>query len=354
MTALCTVIGSRCVPSLLRAAWLVLALATASAAQVTRRQAPAGAPQPRFDGQYDLIDLGFLPGFASSSSAVDVNDAGAVLCTARDSGGGGQKERSFLWQQGVVTDLGALPGHPYTVATAMNASGVVVGYCHGPNNVPPPRAFRWEAGTMVDLGLLPGTTESYAEGINASGAIVGYCKGAANVPFLWDGTLQSILFNATAATAWDVSDAGLVWGNVTLDGETFAGYMSVDEWHHRYVSLNGRLHSTASGLALGSGYLNLHYEGFALGTTSIQWLPTISIGFSTTASGMNDQGQLVGTSAGSGVSWVDGELWILGFRIPLDPGWLVSAASAINDQGWIVGTGAPSGGPSRAVLLRPL
>jgi probable HAF family extracellular repeat protein len=107
--------------------------------------------------------LGEFPG---SAGAVGLNNRGEVLGTSqRDPG---SPYRSFVWRDGVVTDLGSLGG-PNTYAFDINDRGQVVGYSHTPEELV--RAFRWQDGTMVALPAL-GLT-STAIDVNRHGAIVG-------------------------------------------------------------------------------------------------------------------------------------------------------------------------------------
>jgi probable HAF family extracellular repeat protein len=53
-----------------------------------------------------------------------------------------------------VTDLGMLPGYPYSLACDINASGQVVGDTH--TSTFDGHAFLYSDGTMTDLGTLPG------------------------------------------------------------------------------------------------------------------------------------------------------------------------------------------------------
>ena len=83
---------------------------------------------------------------------------------------------SFLWQKGVSTDLGMLPGHPLTFATGLNNKGQVVGHsCDATDTFCV--AYLWEDGVMTDLNMLvpPSVSGSlfYAGDINDRGEIAG-------------------------------------------------------------------------------------------------------------------------------------------------------------------------------------
>ena len=139
--------------------------------------------------------LGNLSGFATNSQAVAINASGQIVGTANN----GTTEHSYLWQNGVMTDLGVLPGYTNTVVLGMNDAGQVVGYCTNDtlaqinsaglsgavglsldkntysNAAAAGHAFLWQNGVMTDLSslaALTGQTVSYATSINNSGEIV--------------------------------------------------------------------------------------------------------------------------------------------------------------------------------------
>ena len=92
-----------------------------------------------------MIDLGTLPG-GSRSSAVAISDAGMIAGQSETAGGAFHAVR---WRHGNIEDLGTLPGGDFSVATAIEGDAVLGestardGMLH---------AFRWREGTMTDLG----------------------------------------------------------------------------------------------------------------------------------------------------------------------------------------------------------
>lgn len=83
---------------------------------------------------------------------------------------------SFLWEKGVITDLGTLPGNPLTFPGGINNKGQVVGHsCDVTDTFCV--AYIWENGVMTDLNTLvpPGLPVNlfYAGDINDRGEIAG-------------------------------------------------------------------------------------------------------------------------------------------------------------------------------------
>jgi probable HAF family extracellular repeat protein len=121
-----------------------------------------GAPDRWFrdsnsDGKNDLmLDLG--PG----TIANDVNNAGQVVGNLRP---GGYNQHAFLWQNGVVTDLGTLGGSTSS-ASAINDAGQVTGIYY--TSTGGTAAFLWQGGVMYDIGA-----SSSANDINQSGQVAG-------------------------------------------------------------------------------------------------------------------------------------------------------------------------------------
>jgi probable HAF family extracellular repeat protein len=106
----------------------------------------------------------------------------------------------FLWENGVMRDLGVLAPRPCPNmatpadcsrgnATGINASGVVVGTADDAQGVP--RAFIWENGVMRDLGVAPGhLTQAIA--INDRGQVMGSI-GSGCTTFLWENGQAQII-----------------------------------------------------------------------------------------------------------------------------------------------------------------
>ena len=132
----------------------------------------------RRDGS--VIDLGSLGGvvgnpnnFFGGFGGTDINNWGQV-CGLSDLNGD-QTTHAFFWEDGVMTDLGTLPGDYLSLAWGIGDSGQVLGQsCDVNFNC---RGFIWQDGMMTDVNALlpPGSTLYVVDAnfINAAGEITG-------------------------------------------------------------------------------------------------------------------------------------------------------------------------------------
>ncbi len=245
-----------------------------------------------------------LNGSAAESYAYGVNSAGQVVGTVFQGG----VSHGVLWSGSGMTDFGA-----GTYATAINGSGLVVGYdgC----------AFVYD-GSVHDLGTLAGGSWSGAYGVNSAGMVAGYGDtGSGNFRgYVWTaatGMLELGTLGGANSYGMAVNDAGVVVGQST----------------------------TASGM--------MHaFEGT---TAGLRDLGTLG-GTSSYAYGINSAGTVVGYSL-----LADGTqhafVYLNGVMVDLNSlvgdGWVLTAAYGINDSGQIVGSGFFNG-QERAFMLSPV
>jgi probable HAF family extracellular repeat protein len=132
---------------------------------------------------------------------------------------------AFVWSDGVLIDIPphSVSGYDSSIATAINDHGQVAGYYGG--NGPYFRSFLWANGQRQDLGAI-GTQDVVATDINNQGQIVGY-SSTSNVAagFIWwiDGGIHDIN-DMISTPGWHVSnlyrinDNGQIVGYGSLNG----------------------------------------------------------------------------------------------------------------------------------------
>jgi probable HAF family extracellular repeat protein len=282
-----------------------------------------GGPEVRAvlwkDGR--IIDLGTLGG--NESLATGVNSHGQVIGFATNTipdpfSPGATEVRAFLWQGGVMLDLGTLGG-PDSFGGVINERGQVAGSSY--TSYTPGAtidSFLWQNGEMIDLGGLGGSS-STPNDLNNQGQVVGFANLAGDLtshPFLWDrgvltdlGTLGGDNGQATA-----INDKGEVVGYADLPGSTT---------HHAFLWKDGAM--TDLGVLAGLPF-------------SAAWY-------------ISPKGQIVGhshDSVSNAVLWENGGPPIdLNTRIPTGSALYLQDAYYINQRGEIAGYGVPPGCPQQ-------
>lgn len=180
--------------------------------------------------------------FATGSSqggclAADINDAGQI--SGSNVPAGSAYESAFIWQDGVTTYLGTLPGGANSYGGAINRKGHVLvitdkltasGEIHE-------RAALWNGKRLVDLGVLYKGASSEAFALNDHDDVVGDNydhQGANSSSFLYtDGQLYDLATLVDNGAGWEfifgpngIANDGTIVGNAKL-GDLWHGYMLV-------------------------------------------------------------------------------------------------------------------------------
>jgi len=248
----------------------------------------------------------------------DINDSNQIVGYLRRPGYG---SIAFLWQNGVVTELGGLTSFPFSEAKAIDNSGRVVGWSESSNGSI--HAFLWQNGIMTDLGSTSGGQDrSIAYGLAGPNYIVGIganpdASGA--WPLLWqNGNLTQLPLSAS------VSQGGPVGVNAL--GQA-AGYCEnlppAPYFLHAFLWQNG---TTIDLGAPSSGYS----EAFSI----------------------NNLGQVVGDDQRDATLYQNGRWSYLRDLTPANS-FQIFTANKINDHGQIA-AGSVISNYSRGLLLTPL
>jgi len=195
-------------------------------------------------------DLGLLPG--GTNSQVNWISANGLMTGVADNGqfdpllGIPQIRGSFWAHDGIITDIGTLPGAYFANPFAVNNRGEVVGAAA--NTIPDAnsifgigyqtRAFYWKDGVMQDLGTLGTGTDAVAGLINEQGQVAGWsyinsvpspdCSGIGGPvlttdSFIWDnknGMRDIGGLGGTCTLARALTNRGQIIGGSSLTGDT--------------------------------------------------------------------------------------------------------------------------------------
>jgi len=360
----------------------------ASAALPARAQTELSPAPPA----YVVYDTGTLGGTVGVGNGI--NNIGWISGVSTTAEGA---VHAALWSPGRVIDLGTLGGASSAVEWPVkNNHGLVVGISesatldpngekfscdpgfiatHGHTCLP----FRWQNGTITQLPLLGGNN-GFATGINNSGQAVGWAETALHDPscvlpqvlqfeaVLWGPqTNQKRVLppfpgdSTSAATA--INDAGEVVGISGDCGDAVGAFSARHAllWEKgrpmKLPTLGGKGWNTPmainnAGAVVGfsdlagdvsGGVLTLNFQAF-LWTRSdgIRSLHTLPGDVISEATGINDFGQIVGTSFDASFNsrvflWQDGRMYDLNSLLqPNSPLYLL-ASGDINDRGEITG-----------------
>jgi probable HAF family extracellular repeat protein len=143
------------------------------------------------DGVLHDLQPDFPPG---GSWATDANDHGAITGYMAETAFP-DNAHAFIWENGVVTDLGLMPGSIGTEGWGINNKRQVCGVAWFLSKHPQGfqrRGFFWDKGVFTDIGVIPGfDDEMQPQDIADDGTIIGFMNEGPG--FVWKtGVLRNI------------------------------------------------------------------------------------------------------------------------------------------------------------------
>lgn len=294
---------------------------------------------------YTITDVG------QGAAAYALNDSGQVV--------GGSSEGAFLYDDGVMIDLGGLAEAP-SVACDINNNGQVVGYYSSADTMldPPSTAFLYDNGVMFELEGLGEGHIARAYGINDSGQIVGVGSIDAYdhhiYPFGWndfdgDGVLEEddtfMLSSGGDGIAYNINNSGQFVGTCIGGAYTCHIFGQVQGSLSNVSGASTAKDINNSGQIVGWQEVVLGYpQAFLYDDGQIIDL-RVSGETSSYAQGINDSGQVVGYNRLPAFSrehaflYDDGQVIDLNDLISPQSGWELLKAYDINSSGQIAGYG---------------
>lgn len=249
---------------------------------------------------------------------------------------------AFLWQNGIKTDLGALPGGDSSATLWINSKGWTVGYSQNGNfdpvipGFPEIRAVLWKEGRILNMGTLGGT-ESYAGAVNNHGQVVGTSLN--DIPDSF--SFFDLLFfpppgfsngSQTRAFIWDEEHGMQDLG--TLGGPDAAAFLVNDRGQVAGMSYLSSTPVPSTGIPAFHPFLWDKRTGMKdLGSLGGTQLGSVN--------GLNEQGQVVGATTIAGDQQLHAFLWdgeqLIDLTQPPFGGDANGEADWINEAGAVVG-----------------
>jgi probable HAF family extracellular repeat protein len=323
---------------------------------------------------YTLTDMGVPPGTYDRTFAGSVNDSGQAAGYSDLSTGA--QTLGWRYTPGAgFQPLGLPPGATsgYSNPYAINNAGQVVGDVSTGGSL---FGFRWTEGAgMATLPTLPGATSSHANAINALGQVAGSSRTS--------GTqLEHVARWSAAGT---IEDLGLPAGRVSGAGRAIngagqvavtavdslgqaRGYLYTDGAGYRDLGSLGGAAVQALGVndagqvvgssALPGGSPNVTHAFVWSAAGGMQDLGALPGGSYAQAYAVNALGVIVGESEVASAPfhafvYSRGAMRDLNGLIAPSPGWTLEVATAVSDTGLIVGWGHLNG-QQRSFLLTPV
>jgi probable HAF family extracellular repeat protein len=242
--------------------------------------------------------------------------------------------QGYIFQEGVITDFGTLPGGTFSEALAISEDGKVVGYWGNQvTGMPSKHAFIWHDGVMTDIDVLPRMNHT-AEDVNEKGQLTGW-MGVGTFPphygeaYIWsDGVTTPLGYpkGGTNSEGRALNDLGDVCGHYRIPNPGIGGaFRRACLW--------------TDGMPIDLGLLPGCHSSYA--------------------TDLNDQRQVVGYAEGPAIIqaflWQNGVMARLNDLVPADLGVNIRYGEVINNTGQIAANGIElDSGRQVALRLTPI
>lgn len=165
-----------------------------------------------------ITDLGVI----ADSLIQGINASGQVV-------GGGLHGHAYLYSSGGSTDLGTLGGLGCR-ANAINDTGLIAGYSDLADGTQ--HGFVYQNGVMSDMGTLPGGANSWASDVNNRGEVVGWSDvpgGTTHGTVFVDGVLEDLNDLLVPGSGWVVTNAYGTndLGQIVVQGRDASGFSTL-------------------------------------------------------------------------------------------------------------------------------
>jgi len=304
--------------------------------------------------EYVAYDLGY-------GRAYDINSARTVTGVSDSDG----LPRAFSFSDGVMTDLGVLPGMDSSIGYAVNELDNVVGVSFSSDGSGGfPQGFRFKIDTMAGVGTLGLASSAYD--INNSGIVVGESvvneAGFPTRAFAAVGGQLTDLgtLGGSSSAALGINSAGTIvgWADTASGSPHAFGYSAGVMTDLGALEVGGSSYASDindQGVAVGWASLGRNERAFVYSAGRMIALGTLG-GANSVANAINLEGVIVGSATsrnGKTHAFVCQEGRMTDLAPYLAPMGITgdSEALGVNDLGDIVGSGEDSAGQRHAFLL---